>query len=206
MNLLPRHHPSLPQNDGFLGSAARALQLDISRLAYSWSTDFPSVEGIPMASKVIFNDQPSIEWLLKVGEVAIKIAENQLALKFSSKVVTPAHESLSTIKALIAELRTAHDKGLQGDIKIASSALHLLSTHHESLMQQLEQLQDMINDNQLVDGDGDGDLAMYKDLFKTLPLPLNASTFTQDDTFAQLRVAGPNPMLLRRIVTTQPPS
>jgi arachidonate 15-lipoxygenase len=199
MNLLPRHHPSLPQNDGFLERTARALQLDISRLAYSWSTDFPAVEGIPMASKVIFNDQPSIEWLLKVGEVAIKIAENQLALKFSSKVVTPAHESLSSIKALIAELRTAHDNGLKGDIKIASSAMHLLSTHHESLMQQLHQLQDMINDNQLEDGDGDGDLAMYKDLFKTLPLPLIASTFTQDDTFAQLRVAGPNPMLLRRI-------
>jgi arachidonate 15-lipoxygenase len=39
----------------------------------------------------------------------------------------------------------------------------------------------------------------YEALFETLPLPAIASTFIEDSTFALLRVAGPNPMLLAGI-------
>jgi arachidonate 15-lipoxygenase len=42
-------------------------------------------------------------------------------------------------------------------------------------------------------------LSQYEALFKTLALPAIASTFQTDGTFADLRVAGPNPMLLTGI-------
>ncbi len=42
-------------------------------------------------------------------------------------------------------------------------------------------------------------LSAYEALFKTLALPSIASNFMEDSTFARLRVAGPNPMLLTGI-------
>ncbi|HEY3912549.1 MAG TPA: lipoxygenase family protein [Stellaceae bacterium] len=39
----------------------------------------------------------------------------------------------------------------------------------------------------------------YRHLFKTLPLPAIADTFQQDSVFAELRVAGPNPLVIARM-------
>ena len=47
-------------------------------------------------------------------------------------------------------------------------------------------------------------LADYNAMFKTIALPPIARTFQQDATFADMRVAGPNPMVLARLTAPMP--
>ncbi len=54
-----------------------------------------------------------------------------------------------------------------------------------------------------VDGLGDG-LEMYEDLFQTLPLPAISQTFTEDAVFADMRVAGPNPLVIELMTEPLP--
>jgi arachidonate 15-lipoxygenase len=44
----------------------------------------------------------------------------------------------------------------------------------------------------------------YRGLFKSLPLPAIADTFQQDSVFADLRVAGPNPLVIARMTGEMP--
>ncbi len=44
----------------------------------------------------------------------------------------------------------------------------------------------------------------YRDLFKTLPLPEVANTFETDEFFADMRVAGPNPLVIERMTEALP--
>ena len=43
-------NPSLPQNDSAEGRAARAVQLDLTRLQYQWTTAVPSLPQVPVVS------------------------------------------------------------------------------------------------------------------------------------------------------------
>ncbi len=43
----------------------------------------------------------------------------------------------------------------------------------------------------------------YKNLFKTLPLPAIAGTFQDDGVFADMRVAGPNPLVIANSRSTR---
>lgn len=44
----------------------------------------------------------------------------------------------------------------------------------------------------------------YRNLFRTIPLPEIADTFTTDEVFAYLRVTGPNPVMLKRLTALEP--
>lgn len=50
--------------------------------------------------------------------------------------------------------------------------------------------------------DNQRELQDYNDLFETLPIPAVSKTFDLDQTFADMRVAGPNPLVIERM--TQP--
>ncbi len=47
-------------------------------------------------------------------------------------------------------------------------------------------------------------LQAFRDLFVTLPLPAIADTFEDDEVFAYLRLAGPNPLMLERVTAESP--
>src|SRR5262249_48570552 len=72
----------------------------------------------------------------------------------------------------------------------------------DALLRANDALQSLIRET-LPRGDG-GDLAKYESLFVTIPLPAVARTFQQDEVFADMRVAGPNPMVLRRLSAPSP--
>lgn len=44
-----------------------------------------------------------------------------------------------------------------------------------------------------------GDVQAYVDQFRTLPLPWPSGVYQSDEVFAQMRIAGPNPVMLRRV-------
>lgn len=212
-DLSPRRNPSLPQNDSALEQKLRDLQLAFAQGAYRWTDTMPNVVGVPMATKVPWSDQPSLEWLLQVGEVGLQIVENQLAVKFSdyaddADAKVAAQQGLQSLRQNLAELRSAHDVSLRDNRDdllhgVSAAVSHLLSLHHEAILDALQQLQKLIREQPLTSADmvaaGDG-LAPYDALFKTLPLPPIASSFEHDGTFARLRVAGPNPMLITGVM------
>ncbi len=72
--------PTLPQNDTPAQQAKRAAQIAATRVTYQWTTDVPTLPGVPLASSVPPDDEPTLAWFLLLIEVGLKIAFNRLAL------------------------------------------------------------------------------------------------------------------------------
>ena len=58
------NHPSLPQNDSMEQRAQRRQQIAPTSVHYQWTREIPTLPGVPLATKVPTDDQPSIEWWL----------------------------------------------------------------------------------------------------------------------------------------------
>ncbi|RZU44989.1 lipoxygenase [Fluviicoccus keumensis] len=211
LDFFPRRHPSLPQNDTQAQQESRAAQLAKTMTVYEWTDQMPNVQGVPMAARVPFADEPSLPWLLQVGEVGLQIAENLLAVKLSGAddAVTDTaklNQELGSVRKRLQTVRHDHEAKLQAtplagmlaEVKLALQELARLHTlSFETLVADFQKLSAQYALPELSGGE-DG-LAAYNALFKTLPLPPIAAAFREDAEFARLRVAGPNPMLLTGI-------
>lgn len=202
-----RQHPQLPQHATPSDQRARARAVADARETWTWTTAVPTLPGVPLAADVPFADKPDIPWLILVAEVGLAVARNALANKRADteEDVTARMGRLDEIEASVAAIRAHHEgasapiTGLRGVLDLAAGAVGtLLGTHDATLRGYLDELQ------ALVDHAGLGvaakeDIAAFKDLFRTLPLPQVANTFTEDATFARMRVAGPNASLIEGI-------
>jgi arachidonate 15-lipoxygenase len=72
--------PTLPQNDTPAEQAKRIAQIAAARVTYEWTTTVPTLPGVPLATTVPSNDEPTLAWFLLLIEVGLKIAFNRLAL------------------------------------------------------------------------------------------------------------------------------
>ena len=130
----------------------------------------PIFTGLDEAAQKIINDA-----LAEAREIISKVE----ALREKHRVENAGPGLESTIEeavqvADIEELR-AHDSALRDIITVIIDILQAEETAHTRSIE------------------------AYRDLFQTLPTPGIAYTFQGDDEFARLRVAGPNPMLIRGI-------
>lgn len=161
---------SLPFQDH--DTEARAAELRDRRLELSYSYDrFP---GIAMLPKVPRWALPDPTWLVQVGDRLAEIAVNAARIDKRLSRMHPEHPDHHEFRALLASAE-------EGGAKAAFGALQ-----------------------EIVEGTDDGteradSLADFEALFVSLPLPPAAADFQDDRTFARMRVAGPNPMMLRRI-------
>src|SRR3990167_611327 len=78
---MPASDPSLPQDDTPAQQAERAAQLAATRLVYRWTTDVPTLPGVPLATQVPKNDEPTIAWFVILIGVALDIVRNALTVK-----------------------------------------------------------------------------------------------------------------------------
>lgn len=76
-------HPSLPQNDTPEQKAAREAQIATACKSYVWTTEVPTLPGVPLAATVPANDEPTIPWFLILIGVGLKIARNVITVKLS---------------------------------------------------------------------------------------------------------------------------
>ncbi len=76
-------HPSLPQNDTPEQKAAREAQIATACNSYIWTTEVPTLPGVPLAATVPSSDEPTIPWFLILIGVGLKIARNVIAVKLS---------------------------------------------------------------------------------------------------------------------------
>lgn len=190
----PRRNPSLPQNDP--DPRARARQLADARETYKWTDDVPSLPGVPLSADVPSDDRPTLPWLLDVADVALDIVRNQIEIKLSHLF---GEETSGTAdgKAELGALQEAIHKGraFHNPIRMLGDSVLGSPPDVEGYLESLKQL---ALRNALTAGDAD-DLSKYRALFASLPLPRMAHVFREDATFARMRVAGPNPMLLQGV-------
>jgi arachidonate 15-lipoxygenase len=204
----PRAHPSLPQNDSPDQQRQRRDQLDAASRNYQWNDQVPSLRGVPLASAVPRADEPTVAWLLEVVETAIDIAANQLLVKISGGDRMLARSGGSSLMSYLDGMRHAvdairrdHETPAGSLLGVAEHAADvLIGVHRIGLNAKLDALQKLVEANYLdASGDAVHELDQYRNLFISLPLPGIADEFMQNDTFARMRVAGPNSVLLQGI-------
>lgn len=198
---LPRSQPVLPQDATPAQRSARQHALEQQRNAYQWSRTVPNVVGVPMAAKVPANDQPTLEWLLEVGESALHILENALANlldKLGDAEKDAAQSELKKIRHSLEQHRQRHQHELaSGILTDAAQALRtLIAPSQDALHAQLQRLQEIQQSLQQYQHGHPRSVKAYQDIFRTIPVPAVAPVALDDSVFARMRVAGPNPMLL----------
>jgi arachidonate 15-lipoxygenase len=207
------NHPSLPQNDSREQRAQRRQQIAATSVHYQWTREIPTLPGVPLATKVPADDQPSIEWWFKVLEVGLEILANIEAVNLrpifsglgtaARQIIDDALEQAREVKANICALREKHvtnlaDNGLESSIEQAeqSAGIEALKGHEQILRDIITAIIDVLKAEDAADTRS---IESYRDLYQTIPAPGIAYTFQDDDQFARLRVAGPNPMLIQGI-------
>ncbi|WEJ97877.1 MAG: lipoxygenase family protein [Candidatus Sphingomonas phytovorans] len=215
-------HPSLPQNDTPAQKAAREAQIATACASYVWTTDVPTLPGVPLAATVPANDEPTIPWFLILIAVGLKIARNVIAVKLAglgqgeldsapggladalarcdaieaSATHIARHHTIQTGSSFLA--RSAADATIAVEYVEHDAHLALL----KSYAGELRDIAALSGNERLgIDGTTAASLDAYRALFDTIPVPGFAYIFEEDDQFARLRVAGPNAMLLQGIST-----
>ncbi len=214
-------HPSLPQNDTPQQQAARAAQLGATQALYMWTDSVPSLPDVPVVTTVPAADQPTLEWFLKLGGILLGLARNQLSVKLSSslkgELATPPaaivaqHARCDTIEGGLAAIAARHAphiaaarSGLLGDIVAAAdtavaAADYARARDHAHELKNIVKMSDAERSAIGSSANMGATLDDYRALFVTLPLPGIGWTFVDDATFARLRVAGPNSVLIEGV-------
>ncbi|TAK84284.1 MAG: AraC family transcriptional regulator, partial [Aquabacterium sp.] len=222
--LLPTPQPTLPQYDNLLGGLTRAADLMGKKIAYNWTYNAPNLAGAPLVFGLPLDEIPSLEWLLKVVDVILKLVGNFLTAL--ARQLDPAHagdlgalqQQIDAMQVTFTEVNRRHEQLLQAHAGQTSADLATMA--EVALLQQriqgsLTRLPDMwatlvklvqgqVNGPGLGDFSDKDSLARFDALFVTMPMPDMAKEWHSDQVFAHLRVAGPNPMLIKRVNTALP--
>jgi arachidonate 15-lipoxygenase len=217
---LPAADPTLPQADTPAEQAARAAQIAAAQAVYVWTTEVPTLPGVPLATDVPKNDEPTIAWFAVLIGVGLAIVRNALTVKLGGvdkgELDTPrAHYEAALAECAAIEASTAkiaaehgvHDGGsifgrIVGDVEQAVAAAER-DAHLALLKGYKERIEDLMTVSaDEVAGLGSSQprsLDAYRALFATLPVPGIAYDFQDDGAFARLRVQGPNNMLIAAV-------
>jgi arachidonate 15-lipoxygenase len=171
---------------------------------------------IALVQKVPFDDV-AFDWLLKVLKVQFRIILNLLAVTTNENLDQEAarletifakndrhNDVLKTIKELadLAEdLEKVAPHSIGEFVRVLRNIIVKLTAEDSTLVVDALDLY-LVVQNALLKDDAYtwfDSIQDYKDLFVFLPLPKIAETFEQDESFADMRVAGPNPTTLERL-------
>ncbi len=173
-SFLPHPEPVLPQNEPFFQGLFRNLRMRWDRRLYKY--DYTHVSPLAVLKDLPITDRFEFEWLAVVGKRVLDVLENHAELELDQHAAllhADKHKLIRELfqagKASIITLTHHISKSLQFDGRIGASASPAKS------------LQD------------------YADLFRAFGLPPITKDFTDDRAFAAMRVAGPNPVMLKRL-------
>ncbi|HKX89555.1 MAG TPA: lipoxygenase family protein [Sphingopyxis sp.] len=215
---MPSADPTLPQNDTPVQQAARAAQLTATQTVYTWTTDVPTLPGVPLATDVPKNDEPTIAWFVILIGVGLGIVRNALTVKLGGidkgELDTPRAEyeaalaECDAIEASAAKIAADHGvhtggnifERMIGDVENAVAAAER-DAHVALLKGYKDRLEELMK---IDDAEGLGNKTVrsidaYRALFATLPVPGISYMFQDDSEFARLRVQGPNCMLISAV-------
>lgn len=215
---MPSADPTLPQDDTPAGQVARAAQLTATQAVYTWTTDIPTLPGVPLATDVPKNDEPTIAWFAILIGVGLDIVRNALTVKLGGvdkgELDSPRAEyeaalaecdAIEASTAKIAAEHGVHSGGniferMIGDVENAVAAAER-DAHVALLKGYKERLEELMKVDEAL-GLGSKtvrSIKAYRELFATLPVPGISYMFEGDAEFARLRVQGPNCMLIAAV-------
>ena len=222
---MPSADPTLPQDDAPAQQAARAAQLIATQAVYTWTTEVPTLPGVPLATAVPKNDEPTIAWFVILIGVGLDIVRNALTVKLGGVDRGELDGPRADYEAALAECdaievsvaKVAADHGVHtggniferliGDVENAVAAAER-DAHVALLKGYRDRLEELMKvDEEEVAGLGSKtprSVEAYRALFATLPVPGISYTFQSDGEFARLRVQGPNNMLIAAVGETLP--
>ncbi|QJB70843.1 arachidonate 15-lipoxygenase [Parasphingorhabdus halotolerans] len=206
-------HPSLPQNDSPEQKTEREQQISNTCEQYQWTTEVEALPGVPLAKAMPSDDDPSIAWWLDVLHVGLDIIKNIAAVYtqpiFSGlsaaekEIIDQALHVAQEVSNAVDAIRLKHT--LSKDITDLEAEVH--QAEQQSDIDQLKQHDNEIRDIidiimdilKAVETADTRSIEAYRNLYQTTPVPAIAYNFQDDDLFARLRIAGPNPMLIKGI-------
>lgn len=210
--------PTLPQNDTPEQKQERQDQITATQAEYQWTDKVSSLPGVPAVEKLPANEDPSLEWWVKLVKVVAEIALNQIAIDIDNVA-----RGLSELDAVMLEADKAvvqsavkDAEALELKLEINPFGKHNLVTeakeavefidaefHIASLKNHAEKLEKIIERRgatKAASGSRDPrSLETYRGIFQTIACPEIGYTFQDDLEFARLRVAGPNSVLIEAV-------
>lgn len=215
---MPSADPTLPQNDSPAQQAARAAQLAATQAIYTWTTDVPTLPGVPLATSVPKNDEPTIAWFVILIGVGLDIVRNALTVKLGGvdrgELDSPpasydaALAECDAIEASTAKIAAEHGVHTGGNIferMIGDVENTIAAAERDAHVALLKGYKDRLEDLMKVEdagglgGETPRSIEAYRALFATLPVPGISWMFQADAEFARLRVQGPNNMLIAAV-------
>ncbi|MFM7163134.1 MAG: lipoxygenase family protein, partial [Planctomycetaceae bacterium] len=170
--LLHREKTCLPRDEG--QGASRAQELARKQAQYRFN--YTHVSPLAICDTIPVHDEFSFGWLKLIVERVLVALANRAELEAISELRdyhVARHRLVTSLFAggldRVREIRQVAREALRLESRMGASREHA------------EGLED------------------YAALFRTIGLPGIARNFTEDAVFAELRVAGPNPVMLRRL-------
>lgn len=217
------HSPILPQDASTAQRHERLRLLEQQRKLYQWNTHSANLMGVPLVSQLNEEEQPTLEWksliCLTLSEVMTNFLAviNDLKLKDNLNIDFQALITSQQIMLPIVEHLKQHQSPHHHSLW--HTFMHLI--HHtefdrKNLMHEVENvawpevshslkyIEKVLHQLEKNSTHSGQSLDDYQQLFKTLRLPRIANKMKEDQSFSHLRLAGPNPMLLKNV--TQLPS
>ncbi|HKW84124.1 MAG TPA: lipoxygenase family protein, partial [Burkholderiaceae bacterium] len=201
---VPVPRPTLPQKLDPISASVRRLGLVAQQAAYRWTESHVNLAGVPMAAVVPPGELPALEHQLKATARALEAVTNFAASCAPSALATGSLLSLDNLRSRLAQAQGSFD-GLvaanAGVSTLPAAVLALLGTLTSSVGDIATQLK-QIHDELLVQGTQGSQaktVAQYDALFVTIEKPAVAQVLRDNEFFAAMRVAGPNPMLIRKV-------
>ena len=201
---VPVPRPTLPQKLDPISASVRRLGLVAQQAAYRWTESHVNLAGVPMAAVVPPGELPALEHQLKATARALEAVTNFAASCGPSALATGSLLSLDNLRSRLAQAQGSFD-GLvaanAGVSTLPAAVLALLGTLTSSVGDIATQLK-QIHDGLLAQGTQGSQaktVAQYDALFVTIEKPAVAQVLRDNEFFAAMRVAGPNPMLIRKV-------
>ncbi|MFI5782506.1 lipoxygenase family protein [Nocardia sp. NPDC051570] len=214
-------NPLLPQHDP--NPAPRAGELVRLQSKYVWTEDANFVHGVPMAASLSLEDYPTLEWLTITLQQQYDVISNiMVALSrhfnhLAGDLLQPLVDQLAGLQATLDNVARTVAPVVGGPVfhpldPVARGAEFLAMQTAETALRTLDQIRDglFITLRKMFDSPGTGNFGTpegverYRLLYATLPVPAIADVIHDDQVFARMRVAGPNPMVLRQVRDSLP--
>ncbi|KEQ18228.1 lipoxygenase family protein [Endozoicomonas numazuensis] len=164
--------PSLPQQDDPKTTEMRKRMLTRERKQYQWSYDLESLKGIPALKETPYEVQPNGRWHKEVVKTVAKLGANAAANGVASYFAGEGEEDQLDEDGVPTSFR---EEVLMDIVGFLTDVLSDESARHSRKLDE------------------------YDQLFSIISKPTSSSIFHSDRYFAQLRLAGPNPMLITLI-------
>lgn len=169
----------LPQHEEPLPASMRKLGLEGQRLFYRY--DYTHVSPLAIAHSVPIHDDFSFQWLRVCAQRVFEALANRAKLELGEKARRRHEQQLAHLNDLLAMGASS----IAGIKNLISGELRFEGRPSAPSVPATS-----LND--------------YAALFRDYGLPPIAKDFAEDATFAAMRVAGPNPVMLQQLTALDP--